>query len=713
MTGARAQAGDTLDSVIGRAENAAAHAELAAAEARAAGDPFQNFYADGLTSDDDNFAKLEANIRDHVLDLQGRSFLVLSIPTGNRYSNGYFKIDARRYDSGESDSIIASFTDTGGTDDRYAGGVQSTPTVSGRTTRKMNGILWSENCRSSRLPRNGTIASIYSWITSLVGLILAGRQSYATQPQSIIAGCEESFIDSGSRNSVISSIFSVGEGVGASVIGSRSSRASGWEAGVLGSNACVAGAGSGARFQVNVNASGAISSVTILAGGSGYIDPTVDITDRVGTGSGATARVTITDGVVSAVAITNGGAGYSRDPNAVNFHLFTRRSVAVVGSNKSSARGNASFIGGAANSDTTGNQTAVLASNRGTASGSNSAVIASGPASGGNGSTDSVASGNNSLIAASSSSSASGMSSVALAATLCSVSATRAIVSGRRTINNVDDSWTAGTNGSGPPSAANRKIHVHYGNGNVEIAGVLSQNKIFTDIAKMFENATPGIAIPVGALVSLDGRKLRLADAGDTFFSVHTRTYVQLLGDTAFTWAGRYLHDDHGEILTQDILDPDWSHEVPDPKWPVMVINPAHPVIEELCDDQGNPALDESGKQIRYVISQQMIPNPIAAPMIKNPLPQPMVRVPIENPDYNPAHDQVPRSTRRDEWTPMLLQGEAFMHVTEDVLPGDYIEPVAPGIGGKTLQSTAFLCMEIMTPFDAEKGYAIALALRT
>lgn len=685
-------------------------ANLALEQAR--GNYFWGQDMSGSTNADTVFATLETNISGRVVDMQQGTFLVSAIPTGNRYVNGFFKVGSTVYDASESDSLISSATDTGGIERPYTSGVRDTLTVSGRSTRKFNGLLWSQNSRSSRLPRNGAIASIYSWITSLVGLILAGRQSYATQPQSIIAGCEECFIDTGSRNTVVSSIFSVGEGVGSFTGGSRASRSTGWESSVIGSNGCVAGAGSGARFQVNVNPSGVVASVTILNGGSGYIDPMVDITDRVGTGSGAQATVKVTNGVVTAVRLTSGGAGYSQDLNAVNLHLFTRRSMAVAGSNKSTARGHQSFIGGSANSDTYGSQSVVLASNRVTASGINSAVIASGPSTAGSGSADSVASGDNSLVVASSASVASGAGSVALGAMISRATGSRSIVSGRRTINNIDDSWAGGGGESGPASTANRKIHVYYGTGDVEIAGTLTQSKVFTDIAKMFENVVSGEEIPVGALVSLEGRKVRLARPGDRFFSVHTRTYVQILGDTAFTWAGRYLHDDHGVVLTKDIPDPDWPAQIPNPAWPALVINPDHPVIEDLVDENGEQVHDSQGKPVRYIVSQQMMPNPLPAPMIPNPAPRPMIAVEVENPNYDPKLEQVPRSERRGDWTPMLLQGEAFMHVTNEVAAGDYIKPVAVGIGGRSTEPTSFLCMEIMTPFDERKGYAIALGLR-
>lgn len=57
---------------------------------------------------------------------------------------------------------------------------------------------------------------------------------------------------------------------------------------------------------------GAITSITVTAGGSGYVSPTISFTDT--TGSGATATATVAGGVITAITVTAGGAGYSQ-PN--------------------------------------------------------------------------------------------------------------------------------------------------------------------------------------------------------------------------------------------------------------------------------------------------------------------------------------------------------------------------------------------------------------
>lgn len=56
---------------------------------------------------------------------------------------------------------------------------------------------------------------------------------------------------------------------------------------------------------------GSIGSITVDSGGTGYTDPTVEILDAYGTGSGATATATVTSGAITGFTVTNPGSGYS------------------------------------------------------------------------------------------------------------------------------------------------------------------------------------------------------------------------------------------------------------------------------------------------------------------------------------------------------------------------------------------------------------------
>ena len=56
---------------------------------------------------------------------------------------------------------------------------------------------------------------------------------------------------------------------------------------------------------------GAVRSITVIDGGTGYTAPVVEITDAYGTGTGATANATVVGGIVTAIKVKQGGSGYS------------------------------------------------------------------------------------------------------------------------------------------------------------------------------------------------------------------------------------------------------------------------------------------------------------------------------------------------------------------------------------------------------------------
>jgi parallel beta-helix repeat protein len=56
---------------------------------------------------------------------------------------------------------------------------------------------------------------------------------------------------------------------------------------------------------------GAITTIVVDSGGTGYSTPVVSISDVYGTGSGATATATVIGGVITGISIAAGGTGYS------------------------------------------------------------------------------------------------------------------------------------------------------------------------------------------------------------------------------------------------------------------------------------------------------------------------------------------------------------------------------------------------------------------
>jgi hypothetical protein len=77
-------------------------------------------------------------------------------------------------------------------------------------------------------------------------------------------------------------------------------------------NSYYTGAGIGATATAAISG-GAVSSFSVTAGGSGYVNPP-GVTITSGGGTGATAVATVSGGVVTGITVTNGGTGYTSAP---------------------------------------------------------------------------------------------------------------------------------------------------------------------------------------------------------------------------------------------------------------------------------------------------------------------------------------------------------------------------------------------------------------
>ena len=210
-----------------------------------------------------------------------------------------------------------------------------------------------------------------------------------------------------------------------------------------------------------------------------------------------------------------------------------------------------------------------------------------------------------------------------------------------------------GDAGSGSASTANRKIVLNANNGNVSIAGTLTQNATFTDFAEFFANST-GQEIPPGTIVALHAEQVSPANEGDFVLGVVSHTAAVLAGDTPFCWQGRYLHDEWGRRIYEEQPDDEWE-----PK-------------------EGQTEAD-----------------------------RPLISVLKENPDWNPDLPQTPRSERPDQWTPVGLIGQVFVRLGEAVQPGDFLKAVN-GAGFVSQTSTKLRVMKITKPFNETDGYGIA-----
>ena len=82
----------------------------------------------------------------------------------------------------------------------------------------------------------------------------------------------------------------------------------------------IIGDGTGANAAATVNpTTGAITSIAVAAGGSGYTAAATSVVIIGGGGSGAKASPVISNGVITAINVTTGGTGYNKAPGIRKF----------------------------------------------------------------------------------------------------------------------------------------------------------------------------------------------------------------------------------------------------------------------------------------------------------------------------------------------------------------------------------------------------------
>lgn len=194
------------------------------------------------------------------------------------------------------------------------------------------------------------------------------------------------------------------------------------------------------------------------------------------------------------------------------------------------------------------------------------------------------------------------------------------------------------------PSARHALWEIDSLSGTVTAVSGFHAGPTASSVAVYLENAAAG-ALPVGALVTLDGDKVRLAaddETGDGVV-VHPGSAGLVLRDAPYDWAGKYVTDDYGKLVHVNIPDPTWSSSVPDPAY------------------QG----------------------PGNAPMIPNPAARTNVLAPRIVEGYNPTDTYTPRSLRTENWTLVGTTGILCVNVAASVIAGDYVVSGADGVGKK------------------------------
>lgn len=221
--------------------------------------------------------------------------------------------------------------------------------------------------------------------------------------------------------------------------------------------------------------------------------------------------------------------------------------------------------------------------------------------------------------------------------------------------NDNNYSVVGGYGDSETPSTANIKWLLDSITGEGKFAGQVTGASSFSDFGEYFESLD-GSAIPAGTIVTLEkGKgKIRPAQKGERMKGVISKTAGIMLGQSTYHWQGRYLRDDFGEVLLEKRM-------------------------VKIKGDDGN-----------FREEMQMMP--------------------IENPDYQEELSYQSRE-ERPEWNKVGLLGQVRIRVDDTVGEEDHV--IANGGLATRADDPAkgYEVMEILIPYDANKGYGVALCL--
>jgi hypothetical protein len=580
------------------------------------------------------------------------------------------------------------------------------------------------------------IASQTSTTSGNVSFVIGSLGSEATGELSGVIASSGSFSNA-SRSSILSSLTSSADGVASSIIASSTSETTGFNSAVIASQGSTTNGTASIiigslNSQTNNELSSVIASTTSSTNGNSSSIISSSTSETIGLNSSIiSSQGSTTNGIAS---IIMGSVNSQTDGELSSVIASTSSSAnvsraSVISSSNSTSNGLASSILASSTSETNEFNSAVVASQGSSTTGVASSIISSvnstitdqgiiGGIYSSQGSTlnvqlssiiasfnstithdpnDTIKPGRTAIVASSSSIIANTHSVILSSENSISYSPYSAIISsircqtaepaaenwGLNTIINSADCKTmqaqngmilnsrgiiggdAADDGVGPsfrpvismgyvntttPSRANRKIELDTLNGTIRASGTIQGGQTFSDFAEMFENKE-GVEIPVGTIVTLDGDGVRIANDGDDIDGVVSHTAVLLAGDTCFTWQGRYLKDEFGRHVTKVVDAP-----------------------KNIADG------------LKMEIQEESL-------------------------DYDPNVPNIPRSKRPNEWSPVGLIGQVFVRVSQDVKDGDKIKPSNGGIGIPSSHKTGLKCMKITTPYDEEKGYAVAKCL--
>ena len=424
------------------------------------------------------------------------------------------------------------------------------------------------------------------------------------------------------------------------------------------------------------------------------------------------SSLSLASGVISAVIGSGAGTAsgaISAVVGAYNSTASGAQSVVLGGTGSTATATNSAVLGG--NGDATGASSAVVAGDGATASGVNAVTL---------GGINPTASGDNAAVVGGSGCQASGDTSVVAGGTGTIVNAADSFAAAASTsyitqgqhhgIVASKDSTTADTTGTGRLVLASRGVVLASskttgGNTSYVVGGGYSTNTVsgletanadvywtidsqtgtmrsqgsFTgstdpnaDVAEYHEHVELG-ALPVGALVTNVGRRVRLAVAGDRVFGVVSATPLLVAGTADLGWARQYVTDEWGRPVYVDV--------------PMVRYVLDNGRVYDGREDQAPAPVPDSAQ--RYTARDRM-----------------------RNPDYDPTRAYMPRTERVEEWSPIAKLGVVRVRVAKSVKVGDLLAPGKDGVAVATDAPNGrreVEVLEVLSAFDAARGYAIAL----
>jgi hypothetical protein len=483
--------------------------------------------------------------------------------------------------------------------------------------------------------------------------------------------------------------------LGNAVIASETSKAA------SSSVACVVG-------STGAEALGERSSVVASwsSGGSGNVEAGADQSFIAACGGSASAALGTLTGAYSAIIASYGNIQVSGSNSFVaacddgTFSAVTGDQAAIIAATEATVSGANSVVIASSTCDATAGQSAVIASEGNSqANGQASAVIAAGGAS--------LTEADFSLIAASDNCEIeTGLERSAIVASYNSTQHTLAnnsfmagsyyshssawgsILLGSQNAELADDftlalGWATGAAISPLDTNQNLTFKVDGTTGQIHSdSGSISTP---ADYAEYFENSKKG-ALAVGSLIAFaSAKKVKLATTGDPVLGVVSANPAFCGNAAPLNWRKRYMVDDFGAPVMEEIEFIQWSEE--------------SETVREMVDGELTKAKTVTREAYSGPISDAPDDRPENARIYK-------MTVRKQNPDFDSSKAYVSRGDRPDQWTPVGLLGQLRVRVAADVAAGDYLEAGAGGIGAKASGKTGLYVMDIFKAFA--DGFAIA-----